>query len=326
MRMDEIEKQITKHDSLFADILRDATYVFSDETKHGNGSTGVKTLSADFSDDDHAENFKNSVDKKLINRGYKLISVEDTFDKHTYEHTSGDVIEVEDFGNYTINVYYWPAYNDIKRLKKNSKVDEATIPKKLVHDVKTHPAYDPNYENPTGENLFAKFNKMLKEQGWKKVGEGYFSIVYANDKKNYILKVNTQPDPAYDVFVKFCQKQHSVYLPKIIDRKFFIKPNTCFIGPERNTYYLYFIERLQKAPKKLSYPIMNFAGALENDDKVSADHYRKTIAKYPGLSDIIEKIILKAGNNTDLLGMDLNNYNNIMMRKDGTPVIIDPYS
>jgi len=164
-----------------------------------------------------------------------------------------------------------------------------------------------------------KFRKNLQSNGWFRIGEGYYSDIFGNKNKNYVLKANTTPDQQYDRFTRFCKKEHSIYLPKIIDRK--------FISKNGNTYYVYLIEKLYKSSKDISKIIISiFKDIIENnaDESHIREKYNKFFKKYPGLYEMIKKIILVNPKNIDMTNM--GNKDNIMVRKDGTPVLIDPYS
>ena len=190
-------------------------------------------------------------------------------------------------------------------------VSEITIPKKIYKGVtSTHPAiHTQTYE-------LTKMNRKLKELGWILIDFGAFSYVYRNPSKNYVLKINNLPDPAYDKFVKFCQKVNSPYLPKIIDKQTF--------DADGKEYNLYYIEKLYKLSVSSSRSIREVIDANIRDmPNWQVKHFRSydLFQKYPGLLEMI----LRLGNLKSYGYFDLHP-NNIMMRKDGTPVLIDPFA
>lgn len=59
----------------------------------------------------------------------------------------------------------------------------------------------------------------LKKMGWIYLDNGAFSSVYVNDKKSYVIKINSYPDPGFEYYVNTIKKYHNKHFPKISDKK-----------------------------------------------------------------------------------------------------------
>jgi hypothetical protein len=189
------------------------------------------------------------------------------------------------------------------------KISEIALPKQIYRDIKYMHPYS-FYHDPMDE--------MLKEKGWKMIGHGAFSNVYSKPNKNYVIKVNMEVDTGYQRFVDFCKKNRNRYLPRIMDDKFF--------KSRGKIYHIYLIEKLDKfSDVSLKRAIGDLGEDMEwNSIKtVLRDHSKdiKKLKKYPGLLDLIITLYKFRGSKD----LDLNT-ENIMMRKNGTPVITDPWA
>ena len=169
--------------------------------------------------------------------------------------------------------------------------------------------------------------ELLKKNGWEFADSGYFSGVYVNADKPYVMKINIRPDIGYDKFVKLTKKLNSPYLPKIHDRKYFTKSG--------QTYYIYLIEKLEQIDPALANDLDTIAREIKHipQEIFDADELRfikednRNIDEdYPGLIDLIVTLtyrgpeLMGAGGHVEIV------QDNIMQREDGTPVIIDPYA
>jgi len=168
-------------------------------------------------------------------------------------------------------------------------------------------------------------NKKLKKLGWRAVGAGSFSTVYENATSPYLLKVNKYPDVGYSTFAKIAQAHPNKHFPKIGKIKKY--------EYDDDTYYIYLIEKLKEIPgssgsdiaqalsKVLWFPIGTPLARIFNKKTP------KIFTKQPGLIQALN-ILNKAtgigdGRDSDV-SLDLHG-ENVMQRKDGTIVIIDPF-
>ena len=175
----------------------------------------------------------------------------------------------------------------------------------------------------------------LKALGWEQYGTGAYSNVYANPKKNYVLKLNKTSDEGYENYVELIKQHPNPHFPKISAVK------TLNVNNERYpcNLSLYLIEKLYKVPyAKTTYYTASFY-------KVTTDYYKsletlieedirasswskqfnptsiELLKENPLLVKALQLIgeFKKAGH-----GIDIHD-NNYMQRKDGTIVITDPY-
>ena len=93
-------------------------------------------------------------------------------------------------------------------------------------------------EGPTKE-ITAKLAKL----GWRMGGKGYFSQVYINPKKNYVLKLNTHSDKGFTQYVNLLKTHPNKHFPVISAMK------TIDLGSawESRPVSLYLIEKLYQA-------------------------------------------------------------------------------
>jgi hypothetical protein len=203
------------------------------------------------------------------------------------------------------------------------RIDEITIPRKLRRGVQA------THNVTKSENGFTvePMRELLKKTGWEFVNSGYFSGVYVNADKPYVMKINIRPDIGYDKFVKLTKKLNSPYLPKIHDRKYFTK--------DGKTYYIYLIEKLEECDPALANDINTVAREIEyipqeifdaEELKFVKEDNRNIDEDYPRLIDLIVTLTYRGHELMGLGGIVEIAQDNIMQREDGTPVIIDPYA
>ena len=73
----------------------------------------------------------------------------------------------------------------------------------------------------------------LQKLGWTLLGKGYFSSVYQNPKKNYVLKINSRPDEGYAEYVRIIKKTKNKHFPRISDMKVLSLPTKSIWGEKR---------------------------------------------------------------------------------------------
>lgn len=165
-------------------------------------------------------------------------------------------------------------------------------------------------------DLYDELTDRLEKMGWEFHDSGYFSSVFINPRKNYILKVNTIPDKGFNYFVNLIKRYPNKHFP--------IVSNLRVIKTAEHDYYMYYIEKL--------YPVQY---SVENDISTYCLHhlykmYNHHPNPYSPDSEYVNNnpdfaraldIVLQYH---DKFGIDLPG-NNIMQRQDGTVVITDPY-
>ena len=162
------------------------------------------------------------------------------------------------------------------------------------------------------------------ELGWEALSEGHFSIVFTKPNLPYVLKVNQQSDKPFQHFVELSKRYPNRHFPKISAVK--------QIEYDEETFYIYTIEKLNKI--KTSFDLYRFADTIEKI-AIAPDLYLETILNnvrriseeekqwfrdHPGLV----KAARLVGKEKQWTTIDIHD-ENIMQRKDGTIVIIDPY-
>ena len=95
-----------------------------------------------------------------------------------------------------------------------------------------------NFYNDEDDDRSSRLEKALSKLEWYPLGEGYYSKVFCNEHKDYVLKINTLPDPAYQYYVKTIKKYCNPHFPRISNMK--------ELKVDGNTYYVYVIEKLHK--------------------------------------------------------------------------------
>ena len=167
--------------------------------------------------------------------------------------------------------------------------------------------------------LKKRITKTLESYGWLLVDSGYFSTVYSNRKKNYVLKVNLRTDPGYDKYVRFIKSHRSRYFPVISDKKL-------LTTVDNQKVYVYLIEKLNSyfITHEVPDTIYDIIEILNLDYKNLNNWKRKHsefMKKYPGLIQLVINLNKQKG-----VRLDLQRSSNVMHRRDGTPVITDPYA
>lgn len=182
------------------------------------------------------------------------------------------------------------------------------------------------WKNPDERQVDDNFEEKLLTLGWKRLGAGSFSSVFQNPKKNYVLKINKRHDEGYEHFVRLIHRYPNKSFPRISDMK--------NLDIDGENYYVYLIEKLSKIPERTAekYAYI-FAHVIDNPTDSLAQLFNSENWSYlphstpqifrrnPALITALRVI----GRNIGYFGNDIH-LHNIMYRKDGTIVIIDPYS
>lgn len=205
------------------------------------------------------------------------------------------------------------------------KINEIAIPKKISGEY-AHYVQNDNY-------AFGSLTRKLATLGWKVLSHGHFSTVYTNLDKSYVLKVNKMVDPAYQHYVDFITKnKNNKYLPRIVEKEMFSKDGYQF--------YVYFIEKLEKCTNRsiinviagIAYYAMSWKyDTVEEVLAEERDFYNKKelISKIDKKFPKLLKTAFDIGkysqtDSDDHIWLDIRT-SNVLQRKDGTPVITDPY-
>lgn len=180
--------------------------------------------------------------------------------------------------------------------------------------------------------------EKLKTLGWEKAGNpSSYSDVFINPNKPYIIKANRVPDAGFAWFAFLTRKFPNPHFPKIGNMKV-IKSK---VGKEK--FYVYLIEKLEEVSIRNTSEWKAFTRILNKyiSGQYSLEEAEQyTIKLYGGEidSEIVQQHLSSIKNNfTFLQALDILlkhqknfsvdvHYENIMQRKDGTLVIIDPYT
>ncbi len=148
--------------------------------------------------------------------------------------------------------------------------------------------------------------------GWELYGEGYNANVYGKDSSNYVLKV-FESDTPYRKFLELITKHQNPHFP-VIKGNFKINSRYYAVRMEKLASIGYgsdlggMLSAYLNSKKKLGYQIEYLNKFKE---------FSKDKPELVKALDLIDEFLL------DSYKLDLHN-DNIMRRKDGTIVIIDP--
>jgi len=188
------------------------------------------------------------------------------------------------------------------------------------------------YKTPNRMN--SDLSEKLKKLGWTMLADpGAFSAVYGNPKKNYVIKINLNPDSAFADYASVIKKYRNKHFPKISDMKSMKFPDRGYM----NTYYVYLIEKLHpismdnKIFAKLISQIMDMPTTNINEiykifeEDWSRIKNTKEVIAYFRKNPSLVRAARIAGRNIGGHCNDMHS-GNIMQRQDGTVVITDPYA
>jgi hypothetical protein len=162
--------------------------------------------------------------------------------------------------------------------------------------------------------------RILRSAGWRQIGSGYHAEVYTKPDANYVIKL-FESDRAYLDFLKLVRQHPNKHFPKIKGRVL-IDRNIKGVRLEKLT-----IQQKVQVGDKSFYPseLMDvYLISLRHDLNTVQDKIIKYAQEYlksnPELQEALALI------NDKLLYAYSNDIHdeNVMMRSDGTPVIIDP--
>ena len=94
---------------------------------------------------------------------------------------------------------------------------EPTIEPEIEQATRDYIPHGPE-ENPDMEfpHLpFDSFKEKMKKLGWTFLSSGYFSSVFINPDKSYVIKMNNKQDRGFAKFVKIIKRNPNKHFPKI---------------------------------------------------------------------------------------------------------------
>lgn len=158
------------------------------------------------------------------------------------------------------------------------------------------------------------FIKGLEKRGFVKLGGGYYSTVLGKPDSDRVIKVTREADGWID-YVHWAAKKGEAgkFAPKVFSYK--------KIKGKRNDFSVSIMERLEytfyKAPQDHAMKII--PSLLEySEDNPMAGRFMEVLA--PGLKDYMSALKKQFKGHLDL------HAGNLMLRKDGSFVVIDPVS
>jgi len=167
-----------------------------------------------------------------------------------------------------------------------------------------------------------KMYDKLEDLGWEQIGTGHFSFVFANPKKNYVLKITDTPDPGYAEYVNLIKSHKNKYFPHISDMK--------ILEVSGQKYGVYLIEKLGRLERSLL-PYADIIDKLVTG--LSVDRVYKIYEDDPAkVNEIVKNQelmkaikLLRYWSKKKGFSIDIHDAN-VMQRTDGTIVVTDPYS
>lgn len=183
--------------------------------------------------------------------------------------------------------------------------------------------------------------KNLEKLGWAYLNQGMYSKVFANPKKNYVIKINSRIDEGYQHFVTLIKRNRNKHFPRISDvQQIYI---------DKKPYFIYLIEKLEPIPEPYNKNYSSFLSDVIDvfmysdkepinffklfktlRDEYSHDNEEEVkdrelyLRKNPALIKAAQILGLAAKNSSKYIGIDIHEHN-IMERNDGTIIIVDPY-
>lgn len=182
----------------------------------------------------------------------------------------------------------------------------------------------------------SEFIQFLSDNGYSKTAEGVFGQVYTKPGDDFVIKLSKQLDPFYLRFAEYAKGKNDPHLPKLKIKSFIPQGETLSYG------FIAFIEKLQPLTlDKHEDWLLHLA--LSAFSKIA--NKQITLAKQISIlktNDFYDEIVATIRENKSLF-LSMNRFkramkntsgnfqydlkiDNLMKRKDGTIVIIDPLS
>jgi len=195
---------------------------------------------------------------------------------------------------------------------------------------------------PNANPLSMDFIKYLKDNGWRGIGSGYFSLVYANPNYPYVMKVTKKYDRGFAKFAMLTHQHPNKHFPVIGNAK--------LIKTGMSKYHVYLIEKLfpleeryeecvsmlssiidvvdNPTPENVNSHIANiikrnikFLRDNDRDAEYMEDFYDQWQEFMKENGSVIEAMLIVLKYRDGALDFAPRNF---MQRKDGTIVITDP--
>lgn len=162
--------------------------------------------------------------------------------------------------------------------------------------------------------------QLLHNAGWEEIGTGYHVTVYGKAGNDYVVKI-FEGDRAYIDFLKLVKAHPNKHFPKIRGRQF-ISGRLVGVRMEK----LFPMPKINLGGTTISAQSLMDIYLIEKDFPL--DGYQKTLKEMAQeyLRDKPELVIALDLIHEHLLGEHVNDIHseNVMMRRDGTPVLTDP--
>lgn len=165
---------------------------------------------------------------------------------------------------------------------------------------------------PKERSAIVKYESFLSKKGFRRIGSGAFSTVYAKPNKDRVLKVIRTKDNWIDYTVWASKEGYAgLHAPKVYSYK--DHGDFAVAVVERLEYDLGGYRRRADAGERVMAHLLWDYGYERN---VYAGYFANELA--PGLPDFVSKIVKRFPGRLDLHG------GNIMARIDGTYCVVDP--
>lgn len=199
-------------------------------------------------------------------------------------------------------------------------------PNKLRPDI-VAPTYDYFNAMPRADDAnyytkkraaFEMLQATLKRNGWTYLDEGYYSTVFSNPNKSFVLKINTKPDTGYERYVSVIKKHKNKHFPIISDMK--------VVKIDHKNLYVYLIEKLTKLTSIQAMIYSDFfSSIIRRPYKSLDDIFNYDVPTIFKTDPSLVRALRIVGQCAEDSGLDMHG-GNIMQRTNGTIVITDPYS
>ena len=158
---------------------------------------------------------------------------------------------------------------------------------------------------------------LLISKGYTYIDQGHYSATYLSPNQKTVLKINRDFDPGYEHFIKVIKSQPNAHFPTISDKKKLPDGTSAYIM-ERLYDLNHDDDTILSLIKEANLNIG--MGQLEQFKRTRKSAVEVLNTQQPGIIEALQILSRYRGSFADDVRHD-----NIMKRKDGTVVIIDPY-
>lgn len=189
---------------------------------------------------------------------------------------------------------------------------------------------NPEFKNSNVYRAIANF----QIDGGQVLGEGTFGIVLTRPEWNFVLKVFVRDD-SYLRFVRFAIKNPRKSYPKFYDIPRRLKSDFLSIpddaGQEKKIESIYVVKTEKLFPITQAeyqdiqfYLVYKTSGTFATNPPKVANELKRLERKYPSIEELNDDFMFAVRGITKAKKTDIKN-NNIMKRKNGEFVFIDPF-